>query len=179
MRALWQRSDGGPIDEADIAAALQERRRPLATPTSSRPGCTARDELPLQRAAGARRRGGAATSRAGWPRRSGLRVSERPLSGVQVKTVLRGGAAERAGVVGRRRAAGGRRLAHPAPRRCAAVARAGRAVRAAAGARPARADAAAALPGERRRAGAASRWLPDAKPARAALRRCAGHGYGG
>ena len=96
MRALWAASSGGPIDEAQIAAALQQvggrsYRKELAVWVHGT------DDLPLQ----------SLLERAGvdWTidpatlaQRLGLRVSESALTGVKVGQVLRGGAAERAGL---------------------------------------------------------------------------------
>jgi predicted metalloprotease with PDZ domain len=96
MRLLWQRTAGGPIDEADIAAALhQVAGRSLQGELSAWVHGTA--DLPLAELlskAGVRHRSDAGDLAADW----GLRVSEGALSGVQVKSVHRGGVAERAGV---------------------------------------------------------------------------------
>lgn len=96
MRALWARSDGGPIAEADIAAVLHEvGGRSMAGELQAWVHGT--DELPLK----------ALLQRAGvhWSQqaptmaqRLGLRVSESPLTGIKVSHVLRGGAAEAAGL---------------------------------------------------------------------------------
>jgi predicted metalloprotease with PDZ domain len=96
MRALWARGDGGPVSEADIAQALQEAGgRSFAHELSQWVHGTG--ELPLR----------ALVERAGveWTedaptmaQRLGLRVSESALTGVKVSHVLRGGAAERAGL---------------------------------------------------------------------------------
>ncbi len=96
MRRLWQRSRGGPIDEADIAAALREvGGRAYGKELAAWVHAT--DDLPLAAlldAAGvAQRRSPAAFSVA-----LGLRLSEGVVSGVQVKTVLAGSAAAKAGV---------------------------------------------------------------------------------
>ena len=48
MRALWRRSGGGPIDEADIAARARSRSAAARSPTSSRAWVHGTDELPLQ-----------------------------------------------------------------------------------------------------------------------------------
>ena len=96
MRALWAGSGGGPIDEAQIAAALQQvGGRSHAQELAAWVHGT--DDLPLQRlleAAGVEWSGEAAT----LAQRLGLRVSESALTGVKVTNVLRGGAAEQAGV---------------------------------------------------------------------------------
>ncbi|HJV96714.1 MAG TPA: PDZ domain-containing protein [Albitalea sp.] len=96
MRALWARSDGGPISEADIAAVLHDvSGRSFAA--ELRDWVHGTVELPLQ----------ALLERFAvqWhvqaptlAQRLGLRVSESALTGVKVTHVLRGGAAERAGV---------------------------------------------------------------------------------
>ena len=96
MRALWQSSGGAGIDETDIAAACRalggvELERQLHQWVDGI------DELPLApllRQAGVEWRDVPGDLAA----ELGLRLSEGPLSGVQVKHVLRGGAAERAGV---------------------------------------------------------------------------------
>ena len=96
MRRLWAHSRGGAIDEADITTALQQ----LAGAELSdalRAWVHGSDDPPLP----------ALLARAGVDWRHdqadlaaelGLRVSEAALSGIHVKHVLRGGAAERAGV---------------------------------------------------------------------------------
>jgi predicted metalloprotease with PDZ domain len=96
MRRLWERSGGGAIDEADIAQALQHvAGRALDAELAA--WVHGSDDLPLQ----------ALLAQAGvaWQADSadlaaelGLRVSEGALSGIHVKSVLRGSAAERAGV---------------------------------------------------------------------------------
>ena len=96
MRALWDASGGGPVDESRIAAALEQvggrsYRRELAAWVHGT------DELPLQRLleqAGVEWSADAAT----LAQRVGLRVGESALTGVKVSQVLRGGAGERAGV---------------------------------------------------------------------------------
>ena len=96
MRALWAASGGGPIDEAQIAAALQQvggrsYRQELAAWVHGT------DDLPLQALlehAGVEWASDPAT----LAQRLGLRVSESALTGVKVGQVLRGGAAERAGL---------------------------------------------------------------------------------
>ncbi len=96
LRALWKQSDGGPIDEGDIARALAaEAGRPLDAELAAWVHGT--DDLPLQ-ALLAKAGVQWATEPATQAQRLGLRVSESALAGVQVKHVLRGGAAERAGV---------------------------------------------------------------------------------
>jgi predicted metalloprotease with PDZ domain len=94
MRSLWQRCKAGPMAEADFAAVLKElggrsfsreiaawvhgtRELPLQDLLSSQGVAVFEDPAQLQQ-------------------RLGLRVNE--TSGIQVKTVLRGGAAEQAGL---------------------------------------------------------------------------------
>ncbi|MEO7150654.1 MAG: PDZ domain-containing protein [Burkholderiaceae bacterium] len=96
MRTLWRSGGGGPIDEADIAAALETvGGRSYARELAAWVHGT--DELPLP----------ALLADAGvdWQpqpatlaQRLGLRVSESALTGVRVTHVLRGGAAEQAGL---------------------------------------------------------------------------------
>jgi predicted metalloprotease with PDZ domain len=96
LRALWKASDGGPIDEGDIARALAaEAGRPLDDELAAWVHGT--DDLPLQ-ALLAKVGVHWAAEPATQAQRLGLRVSESALAGVQIKHVLRGGAAERAGV---------------------------------------------------------------------------------
>ena len=94
MRLLWTRSAGGPITEADFADALQTvGRRSYAKELASWVHST--DELPLSELLRAH---GVATldDPAQRAQELGLRVAEVNGS-VQVKMVLRGGAAEQAG----------------------------------------------------------------------------------
>ena len=96
MRALWTASGGGTIDEAQIAAALQQvggrsYRKELAAWVHGT------GDLPLKALlehAGVEWASDPAT----LAQRLGLRVSESALTGVKVGQVLRGGAAERAGL---------------------------------------------------------------------------------
>jgi len=96
MRLLWQTSQGGAIDEADIAAALAQVGRrsyhaELASwvhGTGELPLADLLDDIGLQWR----------TERTGLAASLGLRLSEGALSGVQVKAVLNGGAAAAAGV---------------------------------------------------------------------------------
>ena len=104
MRGLWQcAGDAGaagtgdrPITEQDIAAVLaQVAGRPLTD--ELRDWVHSTDELPLAdllQAAGVQLR----PERSGFAAALGLRLSEGPVSGVQVKSVLDGGAAALAGV---------------------------------------------------------------------------------
>ncbi|RYF33001.1 MAG: M61 family peptidase [Comamonadaceae bacterium] len=94
MRLLWTRSGGGPIVEADVAAALESvGKRSYANEIASWVHST--DELPLSdllRVHGV----AALDDPAQRAQELGLRVTETGGS-VQVKVVLRGGAAEQAG----------------------------------------------------------------------------------
>jgi predicted metalloprotease with PDZ domain len=96
MRRLWKTSRGGPVSEADIADALAEvgRRRFDAELAQWVHGTGA---LPVDTLLDAM---GVASSRpaATLAQRLGLRVSESALTGVKATHVLRGGAAERAGL---------------------------------------------------------------------------------
>jgi predicted metalloprotease with PDZ domain len=96
MRRLWHESSGGPVDESDIAQALSEAAgRSLREELDAWVHGT--DDLPLSPlfAAAAVAVGGEPP---GLALALGLRLSEGPISGVQVKSVLRGSAAERAGL---------------------------------------------------------------------------------
>ncbi|KQP20625.1 M61 family metallopeptidase [Pseudorhodoferax sp. Leaf267] len=93
MRALWTRCGGGPMAEADLAAVLAELAgRPFDDELTA--WVHGHDELPLQPLLEAH---GVAVHEdaAQLAHRLGLRVSE--ANGIQVKIVLRGGAAELAG----------------------------------------------------------------------------------
>lgn len=95
MRALWQRSSGGPMAEADVAAVLAELGgRSFAPELAAWVHGTG--ELPLQDLLQAH---GVPVHHdpAQLAQRLGLRVAEANGS-VQVKVVLRGGAAEAAGL---------------------------------------------------------------------------------
>jgi predicted metalloprotease with PDZ domain len=96
MRWLWKRSGGGPITEADIAAGAGPGGRPAASRRTGRPGCMAPRPAPAELLAtlGVR----AQAERAGLAASLGLRLSEGPVSGVQVKHVLAGSAAAVAGL---------------------------------------------------------------------------------
>jgi len=98
MRRLWQRSGGGPVAEADIIAAVREQAGD-ALADDLHHWVHGTDDPPL--AALLARAGLTLVPEASPPGLAaalGLRLSEGPVSGVQVKTVLRGSAAERAGV---------------------------------------------------------------------------------
>jgi predicted metalloprotease with PDZ domain len=96
MRLLWTRSAGGPIDEADVAAALEAvGSRSYAGELAS--WVHGKDELPfpaLLEAVGVESQSAAPT----LAQRLGARVSESALTGVKISHVLQGGAAERAGL---------------------------------------------------------------------------------
>ena len=96
MRALWDRSGGGPITQSDIEQAL-EHAAGRSLQHELQQWVHGREDLPLAallEAAGVATK----TDPAPFAQRLGLRVSEGALTGVQVKSVLRGGAAERAGL---------------------------------------------------------------------------------
>jgi predicted metalloprotease with PDZ domain len=93
MRDLWKRCKGGPLREADVAAALQAAGG-RAFASELQDWVHGRGELPLKELL--EQHGMAVQEEpAQLAQRLGLRVSE--TQGVQIKTVLRGGAAERAG----------------------------------------------------------------------------------
>jgi predicted metalloprotease with PDZ domain len=93
MRALWLRCKAGPMSEADFAAALEQvSGRSWAAELAAWVHGTG--ELPLEDLLG-RHGVGVLQEPAQLAQVLGLRVQES--SGVQIKTVLRGGAAERAG----------------------------------------------------------------------------------
>jgi len=96
MRQLWVGAAGGPIDEADIANALRQAAgRALDQELADWVHGT--EDLPLQNLLA---QAGVAwhADPADLAAELGLRVSEGALSGVHVKSVLRGSAAERAGI---------------------------------------------------------------------------------
>ena len=96
MHHLWIAGRGGPISEAHISAALRQvGKRSYAPELAAWVHGT--DELPL--AALLERFGVECKSEpATLAQRLGVRVSESALTGVKVSHVLRGGAAERAGL---------------------------------------------------------------------------------
>ena len=96
MRRLWASAGGGAIDEADIARSLQQvAGRSMAAELAAWVHGTG--DLPLQPLLA---RAGIAwhTDPADLAAQLGLRVSEAALSGIHVKSVFRGSAAEAAGV---------------------------------------------------------------------------------
>jgi predicted metalloprotease with PDZ domain len=96
MRRLWQQSSGGPIDEADIGAALEAvGGRSFSAELAAWVHGT--DELPLD-ALLARVGVAIEPQPATLAQRLGVRVSESALTGVKVSHVLRGGAGEHAGI---------------------------------------------------------------------------------
>ena len=93
MRALWKRCEAGPMRELDVAAVLQTLGRRSFEPELAA-WVHGRDELPLKELL--TQHGVAVLEEpAQLAQRLGLRVAEG--QGVQIKTVLRGGAAEQAG----------------------------------------------------------------------------------
>src|SRR5687768_12749831 len=96
MRMLWKATDGGPLDESQILLAVEAAAGPaLARELGQWVHGT--QDPPLQRlleAAGVSVQAEATGLAAGL----GLRLSEGPLSGVQVKSVLVDSPAARAGV---------------------------------------------------------------------------------
>ncbi len=100
MRRLWQDSAGGPIGERDVAAAVKAvagARRGAALAAELLAWVHGTDDLPLPALlarAGVKWQYQPATLAERW----GLRVSESALTGVKLTAVLRGGAAERAGL---------------------------------------------------------------------------------
>ncbi len=93
MRALWLRCQGGPMDEDDLAAVLQGLGGRSFSPELAR-WVHGTAELPLKDLL--LRHGVAILEEpAQIAQQLGLRVTEG--SGIQIKTVLRAGAAERAG----------------------------------------------------------------------------------
>src|SRR5205814_8625936 len=96
MRRLWAASGGGPISEDDIRAALRDvAGRSLDDELQAFVHGTGDLPLPeLLERAGVQWQAQPPTA----AQRLGLRVSESALTGVKVSHVLRGGAAEQAGV---------------------------------------------------------------------------------
>jgi predicted metalloprotease with PDZ domain len=96
MRLLWERSAGGPISEADIRSALKTvAGRSLDAELKAWVHGTA--DIPL-RALLAKAGIGWSEQPATMAQRWGVRASESALTGIKISAVLRGSAAERAGV---------------------------------------------------------------------------------
>jgi len=96
MRLLWERSNGGPISEADIAAALAHvGGRSYAKELKAWVHGT--DDLPWRALLA---KFGVAWSQQApsVAQRLGVRASESALTGIKLSNVLRGGAAEAAGL---------------------------------------------------------------------------------
>jgi predicted metalloprotease with PDZ domain len=96
MRALWRATDGGPVTEADLLAAVHAvAGRRLRLPLAAWVHGTGELPLPeLLSAMGIRWH----TEPAPWAAALGLQLSEGPVTGVQVRQVLAGGAAAAAGL---------------------------------------------------------------------------------
>jgi predicted metalloprotease with PDZ domain len=100
MRRLWKASAGGPVHEADILAAVAAvagRRRGAVLAERLSAWVHGTDDLPLPELLarfGLRWQAQPATLAQRW----GLRVAESALTGVKATHVLRGGAAEAAGL---------------------------------------------------------------------------------
>ncbi|RQO59296.1 peptidase M61 [Paucibacter sp. KBW04] len=96
MRALWQRSQGGPISEADILAQLAELAG-LELAEDVRQWVHGTADLPLPPLL---ERFGVQwqSDKATVAQRLGLRVNESALGGVQIKQVLAGSLAQEAGL---------------------------------------------------------------------------------
>jgi predicted metalloprotease with PDZ domain len=93
MRALWKRCRGGPMDEADLLSVLADLGAPDVA-ASLREWVHGTAELPLH-ALLTRHGVQVHEDAAQWAQRLGLRMSEE--QGLRIKSVLRGGAAEKAG----------------------------------------------------------------------------------
>ena len=100
MRGLWARSAGGPITEADIVEVLRDVAGPAqadALTRHLREWVHGTGDLPLKdllKRFGVQWQAPPTT----LAQRLGVRVSESALTGIKVAHVLRGGAAERAGL---------------------------------------------------------------------------------
>lgn len=95
MRGLWRKTDGGPISEADVLAMVSELGN--AEIADQLHGWVhGRDELPLRELL-AQHGINTKVEPAQLAQKLGLRVQES--HSVQIKTVLRGGAAEQAGMM--------------------------------------------------------------------------------
>ncbi len=95
MRGLWRKSEGGPISEADVLAVVSEVGNPeIAGQLQTWVHST--EDLPLRELL-ARHGINSKAEPAQLAQKLGLRVQEN--HSVQIKTVLRGGAAEQAGMM--------------------------------------------------------------------------------
>lgn len=95
MRGLWQRSQGGPVTEADILAVVGEQATPALADQLSQ-WVHGTEDLPLaELLAGHGIK--AQAEPAQLAQKLGLRVQEN--HSIQIKTVLRGGPAEQAGMM--------------------------------------------------------------------------------
>ncbi len=95
MRGLWRSSEGGPISEADVLAVVSEAGNPeIAGQLQAWVHST--EDLPLRELL-ARHGIKSKAEPAQLAQKLGLRVQEN--HSVQIKTVLRGGAAEQAGMM--------------------------------------------------------------------------------
>ncbi len=95
MRALWQRCQAGPMREADFLDVLQALGQRSFAPELAR-WVHGREELPLE-ALLLQHGVSVLQEPAQLAQRLGLRVDDDNHQGLQIKTVLRGGAAEQAG----------------------------------------------------------------------------------
>jgi predicted metalloprotease with PDZ domain len=96
MRRLWKAAPGGAVTE-DLVFAEVEALGGRKLAQSLHGWVHGREELPLEAALAAA--GIASTEeKAGWSASLGLKLSEGPVTGVQVKSVLAGSAAASAGV---------------------------------------------------------------------------------
>ena len=95
MRTLWQQTQGGPISEADVLAVVT-RLGSEAIAEQLRGWVHSTDDLPLRELL-AQHGINAKVEPAQLAQKLGLRVQEN--HSVQIKTVLRGGAAEQAGMM--------------------------------------------------------------------------------
>jgi predicted metalloprotease with PDZ domain len=99
MRSLWRQHASTGLREADVLAAVAAQASPaLAQELAT--WVHGREALPLEpalQALGVQVQA-EAPSKAAWPARLGLKLAESPLTGVQVKSVLRASVAEAAGV---------------------------------------------------------------------------------
>ena len=96
MRELWRASDGGAIDERAILDAVAAAAAPALARDLAR-WVHGTEDPPLQRLLEAMALR-VSDEPAGLAASLGLRLSEGPITGVQVKTVLAGSAAARAGI---------------------------------------------------------------------------------